>query len=262
MKKRNLSLYVFYVMLALGMIEELSDDVITGCKNMDVLLKKHVIFFLCALMLLSYLVPFALFIVHLCKKWQVPKKLAVICFGSGWMIPGWICGDLNDATEALIKHSNALINNVVGAFEPALIEETLKVLLVFWILFLWGKFIKKHIFVAGMSVGLGFQLGEDLNYIVDTITHHVTSAFKETILDRLSSCLISHTMYTAVMAMGIYEIVIAHHYKKGIGCIIVAICVHALFDSMFYGALFIALEGGLLLLVFDALYHETDQSAL
>lgn len=40
MKKRNLSLYVFYVMLALGMIEELSDDVITGCKNMDVLLKK------------------------------------------------------------------------------------------------------------------------------------------------------------------------------------------------------------------------------
>jgi RsiW-degrading membrane proteinase PrsW (M82 family) len=262
MKKRDLSLLIFMIMLILGMLEELSDDVLPGDKNINLLMKKEIIFLICAVMLLCYVVPFALFIYHRAKRWQVKVPLLVTCFISGWFIPGWIAGTLNDDIEPLIKHCAPVAYHLLDAIEPPIVEETLKVIVVFWVLSLFGRFLKKHILLAGMSVGLGFQFGEDLTYIADYLTNHYVGAFKLTIEDRISTCLISHTTYTAVFAIGLYEIFIAHHPKKGLFCLFVTFFAHAVTDFYIYGALFFALSGGLLLFVFYRLYQETNHEAV
>ncbi len=93
------------------------------------------------------------------------------------------------------------------------------------------------------------------------IDHHPLHALKYTLADRLSGCLVSHMIYRGVMAIGVYEIFYAHHYKRGIFYVLTAILSHALYDAIAdYGALFIVLSVAFLLLIWYQSYQEIDQA--
>ena len=258
--KKSISLYLIFAFLMTGMLEEFSNDEVFILSSKQASLQVSLVF-LCLGLLLCYTIPFALGIKYISKRWQVTAKLLPLSFVCGYFIPGWIAGECNDATDQLLKHSGVLVTNIASSLETGVVEEMLKVLVVIWLLSLLGLRLKKHFMIAGMGVGLGFQFCEDIDYLAGFIDHHPLHALKYTLADRLSGCLVSHMIYSGVMAIGVYEIFYAHHYKRGIFYVLTAILSHALYDAIAdYGALFIVLSGAFLLLIWYQSYQEIDQA--
>lgn len=265
-KKRKIwwiSFFIFWTMFIIGMQQELSGMDLGKIKPAGETIAHYQMMLFCAGLILLYFVPFCFFMNYTCRKMAVSRKLAVLGFFAGWFVPGWIAGDLNDAAGSLIRHlTSKSFNNAWGdSIEAPLVEETLKVLVVIWLLVMFGQQIRKHYLVAGMAVGMGFQVGEDLTYIEDQLSgsHHAfVTAIPFTITNRIAYCLGSHWCYTALVAIGICLIAREKRKKTGILLILAVIISHALRDSgTVGGVLYDGLVDAMILVPMFAVYVKT-----
>lgn len=203
---------------------------------------------LCFSLLLLYLVPFFVFVRYTRMRAGVPRWLVVLAFASGLFVPGWIAGELNDAADVLLRAatSKAFVSTWGDAVEAPLVEETLKLLTVLAVLGLAGRHGGRDWLVGGMCVGMGFQLNEDLGYIVDQVAsahHGYETAVAVTLGDRVSGALVSHWTYTALAAVAVWLFFCQRRRLRGLLLVLAPLLSHAAWDTPLSdaGALFEAL---------------------
>lgn len=236
-KKWWISSFLFWVMFFVGADQEFLGMDPEKFKPTSELLARSEIMLLCIALLLIYIVPFVYFTRYTCKKMDVSMKQTLFAFFSGWFIPGWIAGDLNEIVEILMKHftSKSFVNTWGDSIETPIVEETLKVLVVVWVLVLLKRTTREDFLITGMSVGMGFQISEDLGYIEEYVfgSHYdFMHAINSTLYERVSGGLVSHWCYTALMAVAIWMIFFAKGKKiKGIALLLIPILDHAAYDS-------------------------------
>lgn len=258
-----IGLFAFCTMLMLGIQQELSGMDLGRIKPAGETAAHYYMLLLCAAMLLTYFIPFVFFMNYTCRKMAVSRKLAIIGFFSGWFIPGWIAGDLNDAAGSLIKHlTSGNFNKAWGdSIEAPIVEELLKALVVLWVLLQFGKQNRSQYLMVGMSVGMGFQLGEDLSYIENQLSgghHALVTAIPFTFIDRISDSLGSHWCYTGLVAAGIFLLFIEKKRTSGILLILDAFLSHGLRDSgVLSGILYDGLLDAMILVPMFYVYVKT-----
>lgn len=235
-RKWWLSLFFFLVLFFWGAQKEFNGMLLGKIKPAGDTLARYQMMLFCFLLLLLYFIPFVIFLIYTCRKMKISRRLPVIAFFSGWFIPGWIAGQLNDLCDKLIRllTSKKFTENWGDAIEAPIVEETLKVLVVVWLLCLIGRHMRKHYLVAGMSVGMGFQISEDLGYIEEQVSgSHAdyAEAIPFTLSERVAGGLVSHWCYTGLMAVAIYLIFIERKRRPGILLLIAVLLSHGLWDS-------------------------------
>ncbi len=260
------SFFAFLVMFFWGASKEFSGMYLEKINPVSETLGRYQMMLFCFLLLLLYFMPFVVFIGYTCRKLEVSRKLPVIAFFSGWFIPGWIAGQLNDASEKLIRHltSKTFTENWGDAIETPIVEESLKVIVVVWLLCLIGKHMRKYYLIAGMSVGMGFQISEDLSYIEEQLSRShsdFVEAIPFTLGERVAGGLVSHWCYTALMAVGIYLFFREKNRKTGILLILAVLLDHGLWDSFLSDSdLGTAILSTALFILFVAVYVRTLNS--
>ncbi|HAP03324.1 MAG TPA: hypothetical protein DCQ87_04875 [Lachnospiraceae bacterium] len=260
------SCFAFLVMFFWGASKEFSGMYLEKIYPVSETLGRYQMMLFCFLLLLLYFIPFVVFIRYTCRKLEVSRKLPVIAFFSGWFIPGWIAGQLNDASEKLIRMltSKTFTDEWGDAIETPIVEESLKVIVVVWLLCLIGKHLRKHYLIAGMTVGMGFQISEDLNYIEEQVSgshSDFVEAIPFTLGERVAGGLVSHWCYTALMAVGIYLFFREKNRKTGILLILAVLLDHGLWDSFLSDSdLGTAILSAALFILFVAVYERTLNS--
>lgn len=260
------SCFAFLVMFFWGASKEFSGMYLEKINPVSETLGRYQMMLFCFLLLLLYFIPFVVFIRYTCRKLEVSRKLPVIAFFSGWFIPGWIAGQLNDAAEKLIRMltSKTFTDEWGDVIETPIVEESLKVIVVVWLLCLIGKHLRKHYLIAGMTVGMGFQISEDLNYIEEQVSgshSDFVEAIPFTLGERVAGGLVSHWCYTALMAVGIYLFFREKNRKTGILLILAVLLDHGLWDSFLSDSdLGTAILSAALFILFVAVYERTLNS--
>lgn len=200
--------FICLVLLVYGSMQELSYIWLDRIKPVDETGQRYVMLLFCFSLLLIYFIPFCIFMKWTCMKVKTSLILPLLSFFSGWFIPGWMAGDLNDAASELLKHlfSTSFVEMWGDGLEAPVVEESLKVMVVVLLLYLIGKHDRKHYLITGMSVGMGFQIGEDFNYIEDAIAgshKNFMNIIPFTLINRVEVAIVSHWCYTALMAIGV-----------------------------------------------------------
>ena len=83
------------------------------------------------------------------------------------------------------------------------LEEFFKALTAFAALYILGRRDIQSVLIAGLSSGFGFQVIEDIGYVARQTFGGENSGALEAI-GRISGGLASHTLYTAVVTVGVY----------------------------------------------------------
>ena len=84
-----------------------------------------------------------------------------------------------------------------------------------------GKKDLKAILIAGLGSGFGFQIIEDLGYVVHQTKTSQLAAVTEAI-NRISGGLASHALYTAVVSVGIFLLLsqVTQQRKNSLGSLV------------------------------------------
>lgn len=151
-----------------------------------------------------YFIPFVLYIRKAHDKWQVPLFVFPISFFIGVFASSWTSVGGNDLLGAF--WGKILDKKFLADWEMALtapfMEELVKTSIALALLYLFGRWSKRWAFLVGISVGMGFQVVEDIEYIylgaLDKLSQAVPSA-----LYRISGSLSSHYLYTALLTVGL-----------------------------------------------------------
>ena len=260
--------FAFLTLFVYGSLYEISDIWLDHIRPVSETGQRYLMLLFCFCLLLIYFVPFRIFLKWTCRKQKVSLMLPVMAFFSGWFIPGWVAGDLNDAATALEKHLFPawFVRMWGGGLEAPLVEETLKVLVVVFLLYLVGRQERKHYLIAGMSVGMGFQIGEDFNYIENAIAgshKNFMNIIPFTLANRVEGAITSHWCLTALMAIGVYLFFHEKKRKSGILFMLCAYLTHAVSDTVLVNTILIGLPlpmpvtGAIELYVFWKVYMDT-----
>lgn len=191
---------------------------------------------LCWVLLLLILVPFMVFIHYSCRRMHVSRKLPVIAFFVGCFMPEWIAGNINDHAVSVLTNvmPKAIAKTWGSSLEATIVEEALKVLFVVWFLVLVEVKQRKQYLIAGMSAGMGFQIMEDVSDIEKQLRgSHAAfmNAVKFTLVGRIDVGLMSHWVYTGLMAVAIYLIIYQRQKKSGFLLLLSVVVNHFLWDS-------------------------------
>lgn len=185
--------------------------------------------------LLIYIVPFGLILRWLGRKYEMKGQELLLSVFCGAFISSAFAGQINggfdDLMKSLMGHSYS--EDWLGSAEAGVVEEVLKLATTALLLYALNRKTLKDYLMIGMSVGLGFQIEEDLSYITESGFEKVKDAFP-TALDRISCCFGSHWAYAAVTAVGLYLIVRStseNHRRRGICWILFVMADHYLYDT-------------------------------
>lgn len=261
-KKWWVSLAVFLTLFFLGAGQEFDAMYLEKIKPASETMVRYQMMLLCFLFLLLYFVPFVFFVRYSCRRMHVSGRFPVIAFLCGWFIPGWIAGELNDGSEWLLRRltSKSFTEMWGDALTAPIVEETLKVLVVVWLLALLGRTSRQHFLLAGMSAGMGFQISEDLGYIemqAGGSHREFTQLIPFTLTERVAGGLVSHWCYTAVMAVAVWMIFYGKKRKRGILLLLVPLINHGLWDSPLDMQLLMAVLSAWMFLVFFRQWTES-----
>ena len=115
-------------------------------------------------------------------------------------------------------------------------EEFFKALTAFAALYILGKKDLQSVLIAGLSSGFGFQVIEDIGYVSRQTFGGENSGALEAI-GRIAGGFASHTLYTAVVTVGVY-LLFSKVYKKyrrfGLWCVVSTVVNHFIWNSPFY----------------------------
>ena len=152
--------------------------------------------------LLLYAVPLFLLFRTYSKKLDIKPIIIIISMIGGAFIVGWSAGLFNEiADELLLKVFGGFgfIEDWLDAIGAPIVEELLKLIVALMVLNITGKRDIKTALVVGAGVGLGFQIVEDISYIVNE--EAMNGIFQQSLM-RVSGSIASHWAMTAILTVG------------------------------------------------------------
>ncbi len=189
---------------------------------------------------LGYIVPALYVLFHTAKLWNVKQLGLTIAFIGGLFISGWISGVMNTYLDYISKglfNTNSFLLSFKDALIAPIVEEPLKLLAVFFAVYLVPIKNLKALLLLGISAGLGFQISEDFSYVQSDLS----SGFVYTIsgiLGRTFSSISSHWIYTSLTTVGLGMMFSAvknrrNYFYKGLTFFVLGFILHFIWNSPF-----------------------------
>lgn len=197
-------LFIFLTIIAIGIDYEVGSIRYAGLNQHE-----YSILLNSLTLLLIYIIPGLLVFNWVRKRLNVAQSYLWISFFAGAFFTGWLASIFNDLAAQGLK---ALISNktFVEQWEAALtgpiIEEILKIICVFVLIYLFNVSRIQVVFIIGIMVGFGFQVIEDMSYVVLTASTNIQEIIPDT-FNRLSGALASHWAYTGIIAVGSFSLI-------------------------------------------------------
>lgn len=227
MKKQDLIFILFWLAIAIGMESEFyiyTADVLSG--------SEYGIAFICASLLLLYVLPAAFLLRHWRKIWQVDSKVLYISLLAGAFIGGWLSANGNhlvDIILALLGFEGETFKQI-GAISAPFIEEPAKAIAAFSSLLLLNKWKDKAVLIAGACAGLGFQIIEDFAYINNNASEGLAYSVAD-IFGRMTGAISSHWVYSALFVYGIFLLIKKKDVHYGLFFTMSALILHGIWNS-------------------------------
>lgn len=180
-----------------------------------------------------YTIPLISLFIFLGRKLNIQFHIILIALIGGWFIPSWLASFANDYGINLLQR---MVSNksLLDAWAPAIIapftEELLKGMCALGLIYLLNLSDKKSYFITGTCVGLGFQISEDISYIIQDSYEGINNVIPKAFL-RASGAISSHWMYTGILLVGLYYLIHTNNKKKTIYLISFPIFLHFLWNS-------------------------------
>lgn len=165
-----------------------------------------------AMLLLIYIVPAIIFGIYMSKRYEGSTKLFFFTIFTGAFITLSISIYFNEAIENGFRYlmKEDTFYNWQDALSSPYTEEILKMATAFLCMMMLNARKKVDFLISGFGVGLGFQIMEDIGYIIPyDSTYDEVSMIMANSIDRLKGAIGSHMIYSAVFMMGLY------YYSKG-----------------------------------------------
>ena len=165
-----------------------------------------------AILLLIYIVPAIIFGSILSKRYGGSRKLLFLSIFTGAFITLSTSIYFNEAIENGFRYlmKEDTFYNWQDALSSPYTEEILKMATAFLCMMMLNAWEKVDFLISGFGVGLGFQIMEDIGYIIPyDSTYDEVSMIMANSIDRLKGAIGSHMIYSAVFMMGLY------YYSKG-----------------------------------------------
>ncbi len=199
MKKVILFLLLFF--MAIGIDYEINSIGLLDVSNGDKLFVLIAI-----LLLLVYILPAIFLVFHYEKHFSVPFYLLGIGLFFGSFVPGWLAAYGNEFAGNLtniVSYGNNHVKEWLTALSAPIVEETVKACCALALIYLFNRRRPSEVFFIGACVGLGFQILEDVSYIVNQANESMKDLFPQTLL-RISGAISSHWAYTGLFVLGLF----------------------------------------------------------
>lgn len=233
-KSRRLVLYLYLLFAGIGLQFELGD---LAEKEVSLEVGRDLVlnfFFLAVFLLALYY-----FVYKTAKKLSVSLLLVGVGIFGGAFVAGWLSfagNSLIDMINAQFIKDPVVFNDWTNALTAPFSEEFFKALLAFVSLYILDRKDLASVFIAGLSSGLGFQIIEDVGYVARQTLEGESSGALEA-LGRMAGGLASHTLYTAIVTVGVYLLLSSHYQKQrrfALWCIFSTVANHFIWNSPFY----------------------------
>ncbi|WP_086347978.1 PrsW family glutamic-type intramembrane protease [Candidatus Enterococcus clewellii] len=199
--KRNSLLFFILLSIAIGVEYELS-----SLSGLELSTGKYLEFLSSLALLAVYIIPICSLLVIVAGRWKVPKYIISLSIVSGAYATGWLAGYGNDYLLEGIKRifgNSKALEDWSAALTAPFVEETIKLCCALIILYLLNQRNIQSAFVVGVSVGLGFQIIEDISYIIEAALDSFQKIVPTTI-DRISGSISSHWSLTCIFTVAIF----------------------------------------------------------
>ena len=233
-KTRRIDLYIYLVLAGIGLQFELGD-----MADKDITLEAGRDLILNLAVLAAFFLPIYFLIKKLAKKLSVETIVLGTALFGGAFIAGWLSfagNSLIDIINSNFIKDPAVFNDWTNALTAPFAEEFFKALTAFAALYILGKKDLQSVLIAGLSSGFGFQVIEDIGYVSRQTFGGENSGALEAI-GRIAGGFASHTLYTAVVTVGVY-LLFSKVYKKyrrfGLWCVVSTVVNHFIWNSPFY----------------------------
>ena len=233
-KTRRIALYIYLVLAGIGLQFELGD-----MADKDITLEAGRDLILNLAVLAAFFLPIYFLIKKLAKKLSVETIVLGTALFGGAFIAGWLSfagNSLIDIINSNFIKDPAVFNDWTNALTAQFAEEFFKALTAFAALYILGKKDLQSVLIAGLSSGFGFQVIEDIGYVSRQTFGGENSGALEAI-GRIAGGFASHTLYTAVVTVGVY-LLFSKVYKKyrrfGLWCVVSTVVNHFIWNSPFY----------------------------
>lgn len=207
MKNKNKLLIIYFLLLAIGIYALISAYYVEEFSK-EIYLKVFKI----STMLLIYIVPAIMLGIFLAKKYKGSTKLFFFTIFTGAFITLSISIYANEAIENGFRYflKEDTFYNWQDALSSPYTEEILKMASAVLCMVILNAKKKVDFLLSGFGVGLGFQIMEDIGYIIpEDATFDEVSMITNNSIDRIKGALGSHMIYSAVFMMGLY------YYSRG-----------------------------------------------
>lgn len=205
--KKNKLLIIYFLLLVIGVyalfraynVEEFYGEI-------------YLKVFKTSTMLLIYVVPAILLGIILARKYDGSTKLLFFAIITGAFITLSISIYANEAIENGFRYflKEDTFYNWQDALSSPYTEEILKMATAVICMVILNAKKKVDFLLSGFGVGLGFQIMEDIGYIIPyDSTFDEVSMITNNSIDRIKGALGSHMIYSAVFMMGLY------YYSRG-----------------------------------------------
>ncbi|MBY5035450.1 PrsW family intramembrane metalloprotease [Streptococcus gallolyticus] len=219
-------IYLFFI--SLGFEFELA-----ALSNGDLSNKEYILFGNGVAILLLYIIPLLLVLRWCYSEYNLKKHQLALAIFSGFFISGWSAALANQWLGNLWK--SFLDKDTFSLWETAMTapftEEFLKLLAAVFVLFFLKTWKPRQAFLIGAGVGLGFQISEDISYVLHSVIETPTMAVSDVFL-RISGSLTSHWLMTALVTAS-FCLLLCHQRQKKWGAIgiFATILFHFLWNS-------------------------------
>ncbi len=167
--------------------------------------ENYPIFLLTVSMIGIYLIPFALGIRYLQKKFCISGKIIALSWIVGLTVTVLLGTEGNSALSFLLLQLN-LSDEFLKAWGAAITapftEEISKGIAVLLVYLLCRKLTLKETLVSAWIAGAGFMVAEDIGYIYQTVFQGMESGFP-VIFERISGAMGGHVIFTGLFATGL-----------------------------------------------------------
>lgn len=189
--------------------------------------------FACCLLII-YIIPMMYGINVLMKKLQCSWKIFIGAFVSGFFISTFLASYGNMALDNLWTGllPKAMVEQWSDALSAPIAEEFIKALICVLFLYIMKQMKLKHFLISGIGVGLGFQVLEDISYIIpEGMGDGVMNEIIPSALYRISIFAASHWAYTAVVSIGVYLVYKQRKKVRGYIYLFSPVILHFIWNS-------------------------------
>lgn len=185
-------------------------------------------------LLIIYIIPMIYGTNMLMKKLQCSWKIFIGAFASGFFISTYLASYGNVALDSFWTGllPKAVVEQWSDALSAPIAEEFIKALICVLFLYIMKEMKLKNFLIAGIGVGLGFQVLEDISYIIpEGMSDDIINEIIPSALYRISIFVASHWAYTAVVSIGVYLVYKQRKKIRGYVYLFSPVVLHFIWNS-------------------------------